>query len=67
VQRALAPQTPSFPKKLPMIAFASLAGFVLSLGAVIVGELLKAPPRGAIASPHEHARISNPYDRVTEV
>jgi len=67
VQRALAPHTPSFPKKLPMIAFASLAGFVLSLGAVIVGALLKAPPRAPTASRDEHARISDPYDRVTQV
>ena len=49
VQKALAPQTPSFPKKLPILAFASIAGFVLSLGAVVVGELLKPPPRGPSA------------------
>jgi uncharacterized protein involved in exopolysaccharide biosynthesis len=49
VQKALAPQTPSFPKKIPILAFASIAGFVLSLGAIVVGELLKAPPRGPAA------------------
>ncbi len=49
VQRALAPQTPSFPKKIPILAFASIAGFVLSLGAIVVGELLKAPPGGPSA------------------
>ena len=59
VQRALAPQTPSFPKKLPIVAFASLAGFVLSLGAVVVGALLKGPPHGPMASPYEHGRVSN--------
>ena len=49
VQKALAPQTPSFPKKIPILAFASIAGFVLSLGAIVVGELLKSPPRGPSA------------------
>ena len=58
VQRALAPQTPSFPKKLPIIGFASLAGFVLSLGAVVVGALLKPPPKGRVASYDEHVHAS---------
>ena len=47
VQRALAPQNPSFPKKFPILAFATIAGFVLSLGAVVAGELLKTPPGGS--------------------
>ncbi len=40
IQRALAPQTPSFPKKIPVVLFATLAGSILSLGAVIAGEML---------------------------
>ncbi len=49
VQRALAPQNPSFPKKFPILAFATIAGFVLSLGAVVAGELLRTPPGGPSA------------------
>ena len=53
VQSALAPQAPSFPKKIPILAFATIAGFVLSLGAIVVGELLKTPthPAQAVAEP----------------
>ena len=40
VQRALAPQTPSFPKKLPITLFSMLAAFVLSAGGIVAGELL---------------------------
>lgn len=40
IQRALAPQLPSFPKKVPITAFATLAGLLLSVGAIVSGELL---------------------------
>jgi hypothetical protein len=40
IQRALAPQLPSFPKKLPILAFATLASLILSIGVVLAGELL---------------------------
>lgn len=43
VSRAVVPQTPSFPKKLPTILVSTLAGFVLSAGAVLAKELLKVP------------------------
>ena len=47
IQRALAPQLPSFPKKVPITAFVTLAGLMLSAGAIISGELLsgRASPR----------------------
>ncbi|MCC2097625.1 MAG: lipopolysaccharide biosynthesis protein [Hyphomicrobiales bacterium] len=40
VSRAFEPVEPSFPKKLPVTIFATLAGFILSLGFVISSELL---------------------------
>jgi uncharacterized protein involved in exopolysaccharide biosynthesis len=45
VQRALAPQTPSFPKRLPITIFATLAVFVLSAGSIVAFELLSDRPR----------------------
>jgi uncharacterized protein involved in exopolysaccharide biosynthesis len=51
IQRALAPQLPSFPKKVPITVFATLAGLMLSAGAIISGELLsgRASPRARYA------------------
>jgi uncharacterized protein involved in exopolysaccharide biosynthesis/Mrp family chromosome partitioning ATPase len=40
ISRAIAPELPSFPKKIPIVAFATIAAFVLSLGGVLAGELL---------------------------
>jgi uncharacterized protein involved in exopolysaccharide biosynthesis len=40
IQRALAPQFPSFPKKVPVTAFATIAALILSIGAIVSGELL---------------------------
>jgi succinoglycan biosynthesis transport protein ExoP len=40
IQRALAPQIPSFPKKLPITAFATIATLLLTVGAILAGELL---------------------------
>jgi polysaccharide biosynthesis transport protein len=40
IQRALAPQLPTFPKKVPLIVFSTLAALLLSLGAIIAVELL---------------------------
>lgn len=54
IQRALAPQIPAFPKKIPVIAFATLASLILSLGAIVAAELLTGRARGtAIARPAE--------------
>lgn len=40
ISRAVAPQMPSFPKKLPIIAIATIAGALLSLGLLIAREFL---------------------------
>ena len=38
--RASMPQEPTYPKKLPTLLFAGIAGFILSLGGVVSSELL---------------------------
>lgn len=43
VSRAVVPDLPSFPKKLPMIAFATLAAFVLASGWIVLRELMGTP------------------------
>lgn len=48
IQRALAPQAPSFPKKLPITIFATVAALVLSAGSVVSIELLSGRPRIAL-------------------
>ncbi|QGM47935.1 lipopolysaccharide biosynthesis protein [Methylocystis heyeri] len=53
VQRALAPQAPSFPKKIPITAFAALAALILSSGAIISGELLSGRARVVPPAPGE--------------
>ena len=50
-QRALAPQIPSFPKKIPIISFATLSALILSIGGVLSGELLSGRPRVAPSAP----------------
>ncbi|MGU3538365.1 Wzz/FepE/Etk N-terminal domain-containing protein [Methylobacterium sp. A54F] len=45
VSRAVTPETPSFPKKVPTIAFATLVALLLSAGAVLGRHLLAEPPR----------------------
>ncbi|QGM99251.1 GumC family protein [Methylocystis parvus] len=64
IQRGLAPQLPSFPKKLPIAAFATLATLILSTGAIVAGELLTgrarvAPPAAPLDAPQpEPVRIA---------
>ena len=56
VSRAIAPQMPTFPKKLPIIAFSTIAALVLSMAAVISRQLLAdrpAPRRAPAPSPVE--------------
>lgn len=50
-QRALAPQVPSFPKKIPIVSFASLSALILSIGGILAGELLSGRPRIAPSAP----------------
>ena len=50
-QRALAPQIPSFPKKVPIVSFATLSALILSIGGILSGELLSGRPRVAPSVP----------------
>lgn len=44
VSRAIVPDLPSFPKKLPIVAFATVLAFLLASASVIGRHLLVAPP-----------------------
>ena len=44
VSRAIAPQNPSFPKKLPTIGLVTFAMLMLTMGAVVAAELLRSRP-----------------------
>ena len=44
ISRAVPPELPTFPKKLPIIAIATIAGLVLALGIVVARELLSERP-----------------------
>ncbi|WP_289015849.1 GumC family protein [uncultured Methylobacterium sp.] len=46
VSRAVRPELPSFPKKVPIVAFATLLALMLSAGAVIGRRLLADPDGG---------------------
>ena len=50
-QRALAPQIPSFPKKVPIVSFATLSALILSIGGILAGELLSGRSRVAPSAP----------------
>lgn len=60
IQRALAPQLPSFPKKLPITAFATLAALILSVGVIISGEMVtgRARPGAGLGQSDEAAEVS---------
>jgi succinoglycan biosynthesis transport protein ExoP len=45
ISQAVVSNTPAFPKKVPIIAVATLIAFVLSAGLVTTGELLRATAR----------------------
>ena len=44
VSRAVVPEIPSFPKKMPILAVSTILALLLSAGAVIGRHLLKTPP-----------------------
>jgi uncharacterized protein involved in exopolysaccharide biosynthesis len=44
VSRAIVPSTPSFPKKLPIVALMTLAGAIMGAGAILARELLGERP-----------------------
>lgn len=47
ISRAVPPELPTFPKKLPIIAIATIAGLMLALGIVVARELLSGRPFAA--------------------
>lgn len=51
VSRAIVPEKPSFPKKLPIIGFVTLAAMILAAGAVVAREMLATPVPQAPAEP----------------
>lgn len=55
ITRAVPPDRPSFPKKIPMLVFGTVAAFVLSVAAVISSELLVSP-----AAPTYDGQITQP-------
>ena len=60
ISRAVAPQIPSFPKKLPIIGFSTLAALFLSIAFIVARELLKdGPAPRMIAAP-----IAPPVDAI---
>lgn len=57
ISRAVEPPLPSFPKKVPIIVFATMAGLVLSIGTVLARELMSggAAARAPAAASAEEA------------
>ncbi len=64
-QRALAPQTPSFPKKLPITAFATLAALILSTGVILSGEMLSGRARVTPPKAESRAKLDAPASLET--
>ncbi len=55
ISRAVVPEAPSFPKKMPIIAFATVLAFLLSAGGVIGRHLLTMP-----------APVEQPFGRMKD-
>ncbi|RYC33049.1 lipopolysaccharide biosynthesis protein [Lichenibacterium minor] len=68
ISRAVPPQLPSFPKKVPIIAIATIAGLVLSLGVLVSRELLsgRAFEEGETESPTVATAVREGRPVVTE-
>ncbi|HVB89630.1 MAG TPA: exopolysaccharide transport family protein [Beijerinckiaceae bacterium] len=49
ISRAMAPENPSFPRRMPIVIFATLAGLALSSAAIMAGALLSAAPHDSSA------------------
>ncbi|MGD0633957.1 MAG: exopolysaccharide transport family protein [Beijerinckiaceae bacterium] len=61
IARASEPQEPVFPKKIPIIAFGTIAAFILTAGIAVAGELLAVSPAPASApSPPRPSRKAAP-------
>ena len=69
IARAVQPQDPSYPKKLPFIIFGTLATFLLAAGLVIARELLSSPrePADDGVWPVPPDRMARPKRPVTVV
>jgi succinoglycan biosynthesis transport protein ExoP len=65
VSRAVAPQLPTYPRKLPIIVFATLAALVLSMGFILARELLSG--RAYMGRDHVPARSANVVARRESV
>ncbi|WP_375462500.1 GumC family protein [uncultured Methylobacterium sp.] len=64
VSRAVTPEVPSFPRKLPIVAFATLLTLMFSVGAIIARRLL-SDPDGHPARTDDHAETAGTTDRAT--
>jgi uncharacterized protein involved in exopolysaccharide biosynthesis len=58
--RASVPQEPTYPKKLPTLLFAGIAGCILSLGTVVSSELLSGHHRKSDTTPARPPRTVPP-------
>ncbi|WP_232629750.1 GumC family protein [Methylobacterium sp. Leaf118] len=68
VSRAVTPEMPSFPKKGPIVAFATLIAFLLASAGVIGRHLLKTPatPEGARYEEADEVHALPPHDPFPE-
>ncbi|HEX8663481.1 MAG TPA: GumC family protein, partial [Beijerinckiaceae bacterium] len=61
VSRAVTPDKPSFPKKIPIVLFVTLAAMILVAGWIVGRELLAGPAAAAAAEPDaEEAQAEEP-------
>jgi uncharacterized protein involved in exopolysaccharide biosynthesis len=65
VSRAVVPQVPSFPKKLPIIAITTFATLMLSAGAVVARELLGSGAPRPVAPVPAPVPVSVPVEPAT--
>ena len=67
VSRAVVPDTPSFPKKLPIVGFASVLAFLLASALILGRHLLSAPPAAPrIEHDPDHARSEPDFPLTTD-
>ena len=65
IARAVQPQEPSYPKKLPFILFGTIATLVFAVGIVIARELLANPDKTSLEVVNERAIVPAMRDRVS--
>ena len=64
ISYAVAPQNPTFPKKMPLIAFALLGGLVASMAYVVAAELLTGKASSTTARAVEYVEYVAPAPAV---